>query len=187
VRSGARRIPVGRVRGHRGTSGEITVIVAIGEAEFWVGLARVILDAPGRPATVHVVETARAYRDRLVLKLKDIEGPSAAARLRGSLAQASAEDAREAARGRFHPVLLIGLRALGDGGRVLGRVTAVMPTAGTGLLVIEPESGSQGRGHEILLPAVPEFVGAVDEPAGTVTVHPPPGLLELGDPEDSAE
>jgi len=182
VHSAARRIPVGRVRGHRGTSGEITVIVPFGGAEFWVGLARVILDAADRPPAAHLVEQARAYRDRLVLKLRDVSDPNAAARLRGSFVQASAEDARDAARGRFHPALLIGLRAIGEGARALGRVSAVQRTAGPGLLVIEPEPG----GREILLPAVPEFVGVVDEVAGTVEVRLPRGLLELGGVEDSS-
>ncbi len=47
MRSDARRIPLGRVRGHRGDSGEITVIVWFGEAAFWVGLDRVVLDRRG--------------------------------------------------------------------------------------------------------------------------------------------
>ena len=176
MRAEARRIPLGRVRGHRGASGEITVVVWFGEAAFWVGLDRVVLERPARDASVHRVESARAYRDRLVLKLADIDGPTAAAELRGATVHVSAADAREAAGERFHPALLVGLHAIDEAGMVLGRVTEVVPTAGAGLLSIEPPAGLR---EPWLLPAVPEFVGRIDEAAGTVVVRPPAGLLEL--------
>ena len=177
-----RRIPLGRVRGHRGASGEITVLVWFGEAAFWVGLERVVLDRPARDASVHPVERARAYRNRLVLKLHDIDGPTAAAELRGAIVHVSATDARAAAGERFHPLLLVGLQAIDEAGAVLGRVIEVVPTAGPGLLAIEPPTG---RREPLLLPAVPEFVGHVDEFAGTVVVRPPSGLLELDGSEGS--
>jgi 16S rRNA processing protein RimM len=174
VRVETRRIPLGRVRGHRGLTGEITVVVWIGEAAFWVGLGRVILDGPERAVMAHSVERARAYRDRLVLKLAQIDDATRAARLRGALVHATATDAREAAGERFHPALFFGLHAIDEAGTVLGRITEIVPTAGPALLSIAPESGG---GEPVLLPAVPELVGPIDERAGTALVRPPRGLL----------
>jgi 16S rRNA processing protein RimM len=176
VRVEPRRIPLGRVRGHRGRTGEITVVVWVGEAAFWVGLGRVILEGPQRAVTAYRVERARAYRDRLVLKLAEIDDATRAARLRGALVQATAAEAREAAGERFHPALFFGLRAIDEGGTVLGRITEVVPTAGPALLSIEPESGGS---EPVLLPAVPDLVGPIDEVAGTTRVRPPRGLLGL--------
>jgi len=185
--TGARRIPIGRVRGHRGAGGEITVIVASGEASFWVDLARVALDEATRPSVFYTVDAARAYRDRLVLKLRGIDDPSSAATLRGRAVHASVEDAQHAARERFHPALFLGLDAVDEAGRRVGRVVAVWPTRGNDLLVLQPGAPDDARDREILLPAVPQFLGVVNESAGTVTVHPPQGLYALEAPEAESE
>jgi len=62
---------LGRVSGFRGNHGEITVKVVSGEAARWLHLNRVVIhgSGPGVEGSPRKVESVRAYRDRLVLKL----------------------------------------------------------------------------------------------------------------------
>lgn len=180
-----RLVALGRVRGHRGGSGEITVRVPFGDAEFWIGLSRVVVEVASRPEAFYAVDRARAYRDRLVLKLAGVDNPGTAARLRGAEVRVDAEHARELAAGRFQPALFVGLVACDPEGREVGRIVGLERTPGSPLLVIEGRPSAPGRRREILLPAVPALVGPIDEPAGIVTVRPPEGLLELGAEEDA--
>lgn len=82
---------------------------------------------------------------------------------------------------------LVGLRALHDGAEV-GTVARVEHFPAQDLLVIR--SGER----EVLVPFVSAIVPSVDIAAGTVTITPPPGLLEdlpdeehTGDDQPSAE
>ena len=66
-------ITLGRVAGHRGATGEITVKVAAGDAAIWAGLRRVLLETADGAMDEYAIESSRAYRDRLVLKLCGVE------------------------------------------------------------------------------------------------------------------
>lgn len=68
---------------------------------------------------------------------------------------------------------IIGLNVL-CAGQSIGVIDHVLFPAGQELWSI---LGSDGA--EILFPAVPEFVEDIDLDAGTVTINPPEGLLEI--------
>src|SRR5699024_12606426 len=63
----------------------------------------------------------------------------------------------------------------------VGVVTALRTNPAQDLLVFE-----NAEGEEIFLPFVDEFVPEIDTEAGTLTITPPPGLLELNS-EDSEQ
>ena len=72
---------------------------------------------------------------------------------------------------------LIGLTVKLENGDIVGELEDVDFPAGQEMWVIRaPESEG---GHEILLPAVPEFVLDIDLSAEVVTIAPPEGLLDL--------
>ena len=68
----------------------------------------------------------------------------------------------------------MGLRVLHVNGRELGTVKDILVTGGVDLFVVE----SSQTGKQILLPAVKEFIKAVDIPAGVLEVDPIPGLFD---------
>ena len=74
----SRLLPLGRVSGHRGRTGELTVRIFRGEADHWSEVRRVWVDTGKGESSMFEVEQARAYRDRLVLKLAGVEDPTAA-------------------------------------------------------------------------------------------------------------
>jgi 16S rRNA processing protein RimM len=165
---------VGRVAGHRGASGEITVRVVEVEATAWSGVSRVRLGHGRESGVWHRVERARAYRDRLVLKLGGIDGPSEAAALRG-LEVTAPESECELAPGTFHPAQLRGMEVCDVRGKTLGTVREVLATGGTDVLVIRSDRESS----EVLVPLAPEIVLRVEPAARRITVRLPDGLEEL--------
>ena len=174
---------LGRVSGFRGNHGEITVKVVSGEAARWVHLNRVVIHGSGSGVgdSPRKVESVRAYRDRLVLKLSGVNDANDAAALRGSDVLAPAEDVPRLPQDVYWVERLMGLlvtdAALGD----IGRVADVIEAGGRDLLIVKDD-----QGVETLIPMVREFVIAIDEAAGTIRVALPEGLRGLdadGGPE----
>jgi 16S rRNA processing protein RimM len=120
------------------------------------------------------VESARAYRDRLVMKFVGVDDASQAEALRGCDVCASAEDVPPLPKGVYWAARLVGCRVEDAAGAELGRVEDVIETGGTDLLLVR-EAG----GGEMLVPLASGIVTAVDEAAGTIVVSLPEGLREV--------
>lgn len=118
-----------------------------------------------------VVESARAHRDRFLVKFEGVEARTDAEGLRGALFVPESE-ARELTSGEFWEHDLEGLAAVhAETGAPLGTVSYVQPGPAQDLLVIETSDG------ERLVPFVSEIVVEVDVEAGRVKIDPPEGLL----------
>jgi 16S rRNA processing protein RimM len=168
-------LPVGRVSGFRGLAGELTVKVSSGEAGRWTALTAVLVGgaggaAPGEPAR-YEVEKSRAYRDRLVLKLKGVDDPTGADALKGRWVLAPAEQVPALPAGTYWVERLVGLDVVDERGEELGRVEDVTATGGVDLLVVR-----KPRGGEILVPLAESIVLEIDESAKRVRVRLPEGL-----------
>jgi 16S rRNA processing protein RimM len=150
------------------------VRVVSGEAARWTHLRRIEVRGMGGGLAVHAVESARAYRDRLVLKLAGVDDASGAAVLRGCDVLAPAEDVPALPAGVYWVERLMGARVmdavLGD----IGRVKDVVEGGGGDLLLVE-----DGDGVETLVPLVKEFVTEIDETSGTIRLALPDGLRGL--------
>jgi 16S rRNA processing protein RimM len=156
---------VGRVAGHRGRSGEITVKVLGGDAEFWTELSRVWIGSTEEGAgRLYRVEHSRAYRNRLVLKLEGVDGSTAAAELRGREAMVPAGEAPRLPDGVYYVDKLIGMWVRDDRGRELGRVEDVLRTGGADLLVVVAAAarGEEKDADEIMIPLVKGIVVEVN-------------------------
>ena len=170
-------IEFGRVVGPRGRSGEVTVKVVSGEAGRWTSVGAVVLAVPGAPPRRLTVEAARAYRDRLVLKLAGIDDPGAAAALRGAATWAEGAEVPALPEGVHWVARLIGAEVVEESGDPLGRVRDVEPTGGADLLhVVGPD------GDEVLVPCAREIVRHVDVAAGRIVVRLPQGLRDINRP-----
>jgi len=157
-------------------------------AEPWQSLSEVWIRLGATSDRRLVVEQARSYRDRLVLKLQGVDDPSAAEALRGGEVLARLDQAPSLPPGQYWIARLIGLQVIDEAGRVLGRVEGVLPTGGTDVLIVaaaQPGDGSPAAA-ELLVPIAPEIVTEVSEQAGTIRVSLPDGLLELYRPEAGA-
>lgn len=171
-------LPLGPIAGRRGTDGTVTVRVLSGRADRWIALDAVwIGEAAGRlgesPVRVSV-ESCRAYRDRLVLKLQGVDDAGAATALRGRWVFAPAEGVPALPEGEYWVARLIGLRVESGTGEPLGRVNDVVETGGTDLLEVVDD-----RGRRHLVPLARSIVVGIDASAGWIRITPPDGLWDL--------
>ena len=168
-------LPVGRVAGRRGTSGEMTVRVGDGDASWWDGVRRVTVGKTEGAAALFEVEASRSYRDRLVLKLRGIDDAGAAESLRGQTVWVRRDEAPEQPEGRWYVTELVGFDVEDERSGKVGTVGDVMRTAASDLLVVQPVEGDE----EILVPLAEEIVLDVDAERRKVRVRLPEGLIEL--------
>ena len=164
---------MGRVHGHRGSSGELTVRVASGDAARWSNVAEVWLQRGGAEAQRFDVQHERTYRDRWVLKLKGIDDPDTAARWRGAAVAVTLDHAPALDEYEHWHAALVGMEVLA-GDASIGRVRDIQPTAGADLLVVQANDGG-----ELLIPLHRDIVVDVDERSKRLRIAPPDGLLEL--------
>ncbi len=176
----AERYDVGRVAGHRGNSGEITVRVSEPPAGRWVELEAVWLSAGSRDdGTRYEVEASRAYKDRLVLKLKGVDDPNRAARMRGSSVSVPEAELPPLPEGEYFHGLLEGMEVVDAASGSVGRVERVVETAGADLLVV------MDGDEETMIPLVDQIVEEVDREQRRIRVRLPEGLRELNRPGTS--
>lgn len=174
-------MPLGRVAGHRGRSGELTVRTYGAQASEWQALSKVWIQLGDEAPRCYGVEHCRGYRDRLVLKLEGIDDPDAAEALRRGEVMAGREQAPALPPGQYWVARLVGLEVIDETHGTLGRVEGVLPTGGTDVLIIAAEDrrSQSGAVDELLVPLAPDIVLDVDEQNGTMRVRLPDGLLEL--------
>ena len=166
-------LPVGRVHGHRGRGGELTVRVPAGEASRWSGVREVWLRHEDRPAERFDVESDRAYGDRWVLKLAGLDDSTAAAVWRGASVGVEKDRAPDLGEFEHWHADLVGLEVFRKE-ESIGTVRDVQSTGGADLLIVEAKAGG-----ELLIPMHREIVVEVNQKANRLTIDPPEGLLEL--------
>jgi 16S rRNA processing protein RimM len=153
----------------------MTVDVPAGDATIWVELPRVwIVPRGADDGAWHPVESARAYRDRLVLKLEGIGDSDGAAALRGARVEAALDEAPRLPPGAHWAATLVGMEVHDDLRGMLGTVADVAPTGGVDLLVVHATDAD-----ELLIPMASTIVTAVERDRGRIRVRLPEGLLEL--------
>lgn len=123
----------------------------------------------GRTLTV---ASARTHGHRLLVRFEEVGDRTAAEAIRGQVLLIAASDAPPIdEEGRFWVHEVVGLQAITEDGRTLGRIRDVLHNPGNDLWVAE------GPGGEALIPAVRDVVVAVDPDAGRVVVRDLPGLF----------
>jgi len=146
-------------------------------AEAWLDVGSFRIEAPAGEPRSYEVERSRAYRDRLVLKLKGIDDATTAGNLRGAAVLVARDAAPALPEGLHYVAELEGLTVVDLQGKEIGRVVGVVPAGDADVLRVQP-SGEEEH-EELLIPMAPEFVRSIDPDRGTIEADLPPELLEL--------
>ncbi|MFI7482876.1 ribosome maturation factor RimM [Kocuria sp. M1R5S2] len=180
------KVQVARIGKPHGIRGEVTVqlFTDVPEERFAPG-TRLIVEPPTplAPEGELTVRRARWNKSVLVVALEEVPDRNAAERLRGARLLAEAQDEDDEGDEWYeHELVDLEVRtgpADGSGPRI-GVVTGLRTQPVQDLLEVELDDGRR----EALLPFVEEIVPVVDPEGGFVVVTPPPGLLELGLPDE---
>lgn len=161
---------IGKVMKSHGIRGEVSVEVTTDEPEIRFAIGEVLHGRQGKKEHELTIKAVRAHKGRLLVTFEEIKDRNAADSLRGT--QFFAAPLEDPDDDGFYDHELEGLRVIHDGNDV-GVVTGVTHGPAQSLLEIDI------KGQEVLVPFVEAIVPEVDLEAGTLTITPPEGLLEL--------
>ncbi|MBO4312022.1 MAG: 16S rRNA processing protein RimM [Desulfovibrionaceae bacterium] len=166
-------VEIGVLGRPHGIRGEIRVQYYAGSFDLLNGA--VFLRAGSGPARPASIAGRRMHQGQPVIALEGVTDRTAAESLRGQ-ALLIAEDRLPPAEGNEHYLhAIIGFSVKEKkSGAMLGVLDHVLFYGGQETWAILAENGS-----EILLPAIPDFVDAIDEASRLILVSPPEGLVEL--------
>lgn len=163
---------IGRVVKSHGIRGEVVVELTTDEPEIRFALGEVLHGKQGKKEHELTIQSTRMHQGRMLIKFEEIPDRTQADSLRGTKFWAAPLENDEGEEG-FYDHELEGLKIIHNGEEV-GVVTGVMHgPAGEILEVLLNDK------KEALIPFVHAIVPEVDLDAGTATITPPEGLLDL--------
>jgi len=166
-------IPVGRVRRPTGIKGAVLVEVYTGEPDRFVDVDSVFLDdrefrivdrgRSGNSAKltfegINSIERAQELRDREVSVPEDSLGP--------------------APEGEYYHYELLEADVVDTNGNILGTIHEIIETGSNDVLVVRASVSGSSKPKEILIPVIDGVLVELDRDTNSLTVDPPPGLLD---------
>jgi 16S rRNA processing protein RimM len=162
-------LAVGKLRHPHGVHGEI--------------LMEVFTDFPERliPGTILYLNSetdalrmirCRLHREGLLMTFDGYTTPEEISQFRNQIVYVKADDRPPLADGEYYQYQLINLHVTTDAGVSIGKVTEILETGASDVLVIRPENGP-----EVLIPIVDTFIQSIDLTNREITVHIIPGML----------
>jgi 16S rRNA processing protein RimM len=165
-------IVVGRVSAAHGVKGELRLIPLTDFPERFFRMRTLDLYTEGRLVRTLRVSRVRPREDKGDFIVEsDVSDRSEAAKLAGALVMVPADERAPLPDGRFWVDELIGLRVLDEEKNVLGVVEDFIFSGGNELYVVRD---GEGKAHYI--PAVEEFVRAIDLSSKSIAVRLIEGL-----------
>ena len=168
-----KRFEIGQIVNTFGIKGEVKVTPFTDDINRFDDLKEVYVKSK-KEERLYQVEGARYHKNMVLLKLKGIENPEDAEKLRNSYLEIDREDAIPLEEGTYFIADLIGLKAVSEDGTELGKITDVLQTGANDVYVVQQEDG-----QEVLIPAIRDCVLNVDLEAGIMTLHLLDGLLDI--------
>ena len=174
------RFQIGAVSAAHGVRGEVKVFPMIDDPARYKKLKQVIVQKKNGAEETLAVESARFFKNMVLLKWKGIDNRDDAERYRGSALFVPREDAVPLQENEYFIADLIGLSVFTEDGEALGELTDVLQTGANDVYEVTTE-----KKKKILIPAIRDCILQVDVEAGRMEVHLLPGLAELNEKETS--
>jgi len=160
-------LSIGTVANTHGVRGEVKVFPYTFDVNRFGLLREVIVIADGGERA-YAIERARAHKQCVILKLTGVDDMTAAERLKGALLCIPKSLALPLEEDEYYIGDVIGCAAYDADGAFIGEVTDILETGANDVYIInQPGDG------EILLPAVKQYVLAVDIANKRITVELP--------------
>jgi len=166
---------VGLIVGAHGLRGEIRIELHTDFPERFTPGAELFL---GDDLAVAQIMSARPHKNELLLLLEGVQDRTGAEALRGTWIFIHEQDAVELEDGAFWVHDIIGMSVQSTDGQELGRVTDVISAGSANDVYVVKPIASINRGRDLLLPAIPAVIQAVDLDSRLITVSLIPGILD---------
>lgn len=115
----------------------------------------------------------RWHQDTLLLTFEGYNTPESVGVLRNQVLYVRTADLPPLPEGEYYHHQLLGLDAVDERGRLLGKVTEILETGANDVLIVRSETG-----REALLPLIDDVVLAIDLPGRRMRIHLLPGILD---------
>lgn len=119
------------------------------------------------------IEHINYSKNMVILKLKGINTPEEAERLRNCYLKIDRKDAKELPEGTYYIADLLGLDVYTDEDKLLGKVEDIYNAGSSDIYVVKDEMGKQ-----VLLPGIEEVLKDIDLEHKKIIVHIIKGLLD---------
>ncbi len=162
---------IGIITSSHGVRGEMKVFPTTDDTARFKKCKQVYIEEKSG-LVLHDVESVRVSPDRVLLKLKGIDTPEEAIKLRQRGIFVDRKHAVKLSKDEYFIADLIGLSVIDEDGKELGEITDVLPTGANDVYQIKMPDG-----NEFLLPAIKECILEVDVEKGFMKVHVLDGLL----------
>ncbi|HSO75144.1 MAG TPA: ribosome maturation factor RimM [Blastocatellia bacterium] len=170
----AEDVVIARIIKARGVRGEVACNVDTDFPGRFASLNSVTLRMPDGTRLALSIENYWFHQRRVILKFEGYDTMTAAETLVGGCLVIPDGDELPLDNDQYYERRLVGSMVVTATGQEVGRVTRLMRTGGTDLLVIDGEGG-----REHLVPFAEAICTEVDVAAKRITINPPDGLLDL--------
>ncbi len=156
-----------------GLSGEVKLLPLSHSLDNIARLERIFIEsAPGEKAQEFRIVRARIQKDWAIVKLKGVESPNRAEKLKGAVAYVEASELTELENDEYYWFELIGLEVYTENGRYIGKVENLIERALQSLLIVKNEE------QETLIPLTEPFIKTINLEESKIIISPIQGLLE---------
>lgn len=162
-------IVVGKILKTQGNRGELRVYPLTDFPERFMTMDRVMLDLNGKLQYYHI-ESARLYKQFVVIKFKEAPDMNAAEKLKGGLLKVARDELTELPPDSYYIFDLIGMKVYNPPGNFLGVLEDIIQTGANDVFVISREGLPP-----LLIPALKSVVKEIDLPGGRMVVE----MLEI--------
>jgi 16S rRNA processing protein RimM len=162
---------IGKVVSTQGNKGEVNVFPLTDSIERFKNLDNVFLRNKNSQ-TILNVEKIRIKKDRVILKLKDIENLEEARMIVGSFLEVERKDAVKLSKDTYFIFEIIGLEVYDENNIFLGKVENVISTGSNDVYVVKIKDK-----EELFIPAILDVVKNIDLEKKRITINMVDGLI----------
>lgn len=166
------RVTIGKISRVRGVKGEMVVVPLTDDPRRFCKLQKVIISKE-ESTNEFLVERAREFKRKVLLKLKQVESPEEAKKLVGGFIEIEKDQMVELPEERYFIFDIIGLQVLTTKGQRIGKVKEVISLPTNDLYLVE------GDKKQYDIPAIKKVVKRIDLEKKEMIIEPIEGLLDL--------
>lgn len=167
-----KRVTIGKISRVRGLRGEMVVVPLTDDPHRFLKLEKVTLTKDGT-SKEFLVEKAREFKGKVLLKLKEVDSPEEAKELAGGFIEIEKDQLVQLPQGSYFIFDLVGLEVVTTTGERIGTVKEVISLPANDLYLVE---GEEKLYH---IPAIKQVVKGIDLKEKRMIIQPMEGLFDL--------